>query len=234
MPDVDQRPQRKLEPILDDPRDLRTEFFKLPHNANAAMKFLRKIGVWNAWKTRTLTSTGWQIGTTIPEMRLDGAFGHRYLSNLAALPLELKEFWDEQAHWKSLLRKNLAPLRAIFAAAPREEASSAEKDAFAVNTEFGNTLPIHLEWKTGPGQYPRAIIQPVTGREFLVATAWIDVVQRAKVQVCERRDCGVPFTGREQKYCDDSCAHLMAVRAFRERKKKVGACKSRTRGNLLR
>ena len=131
-------------------------------------------------------------------MRLDGAFGYRYLSDLAVLPLGVKELWNEQAYWKNLLLKDLAPLRARFAAPPHEQASSAEKEAFAMSAEFGNTLPMHLEWKSGAGQYPRAVVQPVTGREFLIATAWLDIVQQAKVQVCQRRTCGLHFTGREQ------------------------------------
>jgi hypothetical protein len=119
-------------------------------------------------------------------------------------------------------------LRAKLAHPPRDDASAAEKEAFAGSTEFGNTLPMHLEWKRGPGQYPRAIIQPMTGREFLIATAWLDIVRQEKVQVCQRTDCGRPFTGREQKYCSEPCAHLMAVRAFREReRKKKMAGKSR-------
>lgn len=229
MPEVDQNPERKLRPLLDDPRDLRTRFLKLPHNAESARKFLEDIGVWTAWKVKTISSAGWRTGTTLREMLLDGAFGYRYLSDLAVLPLGMKELWDEQAYWKNVLLKNLAPLRHIFAAPPNDRASAAEKESFAVSTEFLNTLPMHLEWKSGPAQYPRAFIQPLTGRELLMATAWLDIVQQEKVQVCQRRDCGQPFTGREQKYCCDSCAHLMAVRAFRERQKDSGTRRRKKR-----
>src|ERR1035437_1276532 len=217
MPEVDQRPQRKLTAILDDPRDLRTEFLNLPNKQDAALRFLNKIGLWSTWKARTLIRGQWELGTPIRGQRVEGAFGYRYFSHLAALPLELKELWRRQRYWKRVLQKNLTLLRYEFAALPRADASPAEQEAFAINSEFGNTLPIHVEWKSGPGQLPRAIIQPLTGVEFLKATAWLDVVQQAKVQICQRRDCGLPFTGREQKYCSDSCGHLMAVRAFRER-----------------
>jgi len=220
MPELDHA-GRKLEPILDDPGDLRTEFLKLPHNATSALKFLEKIGVWSAWKVRTITSADSRVGTPIRGHSLDGAFGHRYLNGLGVLPLTTEELWEEQAYWRKLLLKNLSPLRSKFAAPPRDEASTAEKETFATESEFGNTLPIHLEWKSGPGQYPHAVIQPLTGREFLIATAWLDIVRHERVQVCQRKDCGLPFTGREQKYCGDSCAHLMAVRAFRDRERKA-------------
>lgn len=222
MPEVDQRPERKPTPILDDPRDLRTEFLKLPHNAESVRKFLEKLGVWSAWKVKSIRSGAMRIGTSVPEWRLDGAFGYRYLSDLAVYPIELKLLWKEQAYWKDVLLCDLQPLRSEFAA-PCEGASPAERENFAVSTEIGNTLRMHMEWKSGPGQYPRAIIQPVTGRELLIATAWLDIVQQQKVQVCQRRDCGLPFTGREQKYCSDSCAHRMAVRAFRERRNEAKA-----------
>jgi hypothetical protein len=230
MPEVDQRPSRKLVPILDDPRDLRTEFLKLPHTTKAAVKFLGKIGVWCTWKIMSIKSGSMSIGSSVPEWRLDGAFGYRYLSHLSVQPIRSKDLWKEQAYWKDLLLCDLKPLRSEFAAPPGDGASPAERENFAVGTEFGNTLRMHMDWKSGTGQYPRAIIQPLTGREFLIATAWLDVVQQAKVQVCQRRDCGLPFTGREQKYCSDSCGHLMAVRAFRERQNGAGARRHKKRG----
>src|SRR5215467_6724542 len=86
MPEVDQDPQRKLTPILDDPYDLRTEFLKLPHTSKSALRFLNKIGVWSVWRVKTITAKGSQIGTLIPGMRLDGAFGYRHISDLAVVP----------------------------------------------------------------------------------------------------------------------------------------------------
>jgi len=225
-PKVDQHPERKLRPILDDPRDLRTEFFKLPHNEDAALAFLNKIGVWETWKVTTISSGSSREGSTVTGQALDGAFGYRHFRNLAVLPVEIKRLWREQRYWKYLLN-NPTALRKQFFTPPRDEASPADKEAFAIHTKFGNTLEIHLECKKG--QVPRAVIQPMTGRELLVATAWLDIVQQEKIQICQRTDCGLPFTGREQKYCSDSCGHLMAVRAFRERKRRAGARRGRKR-----
>jgi hypothetical protein len=221
MPEVEQNPNRRLKLILDDPQDLRTEFLRLPHNVRAALKFLNKIGVWSAWTVKSITSKGVRDGTVIPEMRLDGSFGYRYLRELAVLPMSLDRLWDEQKYWRELLCNNWALLRMKFRSLPSEDASTSEKMQFAISTEFGNTLPMHLEWKVGPSQYPRAIIQPMTGQEFLIATAWLDIVTQQKSQICQRSDCGCPFTGRLQKYCSDSCAHLVAVRAYRDRKRKA-------------
>ena len=204
-PEVDQRWERKLEPILDDPRDLRTEFLKLPHTESAALNFLNKIGVWDIEQGRA----------AISEARLIGNFGYHYLSG-TAMSLTIEDLWYEQEYWLELLRSP-SKFRAQFAAPPSEDADYHDKTKFAVEATFGNTLEMHLEWK----RVPRAVIQPVTWHQLLVATAWLDVIQQAKFQVCQRKDCGVPFTGSKQKYCSDSCAHLVAVRAHRERKKKA-------------
>jgi hypothetical protein len=215
-PDVDQRWERKLEPILDDPRDLRTEFLKLPHTESAALAFLNKIGVWDIEQRQAV----------IPGAQLVGNFGYHYLSG-TAMSLTIEDLWYEQEYWLELLR-NPSALRKQFAAPPSEAADYQEKTRFAVQATFANTLKIHLEWK----RLPKAVIQPVTWRELLVATAWLDVVQQAKIQVCQRRDCGVPFTGPKQKYCDDSCAHLVAVRAHRARKRDEKKQRVRPRKSL--
>lgn len=232
MPEVDRDSQRKLTPILGDPRDLRTEFLKLPHNTKAALKFLNKIGVWSVWRVKTITSEGIRVGTAIPEMRLDGAFGYRHLRELAVMPMSLGELWDEQENWRELLLNNWASLREKFGRQTRDDATASQKMQFAISTELVNTLPMHLEWKGDPHKYPRAIIQPMTGREFLTATAWLDIVTQEKTQVCERSDCGCPFTGRQQKYCDASCAHVMAVRAYRTREEKKKKPRARRIGML--
>lgn len=227
LPEVDQSPERKLTQILDDPRDLRTEFLKLPHTEKAALIFLNKIGVWDTYTSRTITSEGSRIGSAFPDWELDGAFGHRYLRKQSVLPLELKELWQEQKRWKRLLRDPDA-LRRQFTTPPRhDDARAADREAFAMHTKLENTLEIHLECKKG--QHPLAIVQPLTLHELLIATAWLDVIQQEKVQVCQRKDCGLPFTGRVQRYCSPSCAHLMAVRAFREREKSRRAPRKLTR-----
>ncbi len=225
VPEVNQSPERKLELVLDDPRDLRTEFLKMPHSESAALSFLNKIGVWAAVKDDhvavrsdgTLVSGRASVG--IREMLLAGHFGYRYFMG-RALPLTIEELWEEQDRWRRLLLKP-RDLRAEFDSLPSDAARPIDKLSFAMQTEFGNTLPIHLEWKKGPGQYTHAIIQPITGRELLIAAAWVDIVRQEEVQVCQGKDCGLPFTGPKQKYCSDSCGHLVAVRAHRERKRKA-------------
>src|SRR5882672_2690784 len=48
VPKVDQRPERTLDVLKGDPRELRTEFLRLPHSESAALAFLEKIGLWGA------------------------------------------------------------------------------------------------------------------------------------------------------------------------------------------
>jgi hypothetical protein len=225
VPEVNQNPERKLEPLLDDPRDLRTEFLKMPHSERAALAFLNKIGVWAAVRDDHVairsdgTLVSGQASVGIRDMLLAGDFGYRYFMG-RALPLTIEELWEEQDRWRRLLL-NPRDLRAEFASPPGDAARPSEKWSFAIQTEFRNTLPIHLEWKKAPRQNTHAVIQPMTGRELLIAAAWVDIVQQEEIQVCQRRDCGLPFTGPKQKYCSDSCGHLVAVRAHRERKRKA-------------
>jgi hypothetical protein len=104
----------------------------------------------------------------------------------------------------------------------------ADKLSFASGAQFRNTLQVHLEWK---GENPHAIIQPITGHELMIAMAWIDVIRGGPFHVCQRKDCGIPFTGRTQKYCDWYCGHIEAVRASRERKRKKQRAAHRRRNS---
>jgi hypothetical protein len=80
-------------------------------------------------------------------------------------------------------------------------------------------LPTHLECKGSP----HAVIQPITGRELLIAMAWIDL-GGSDFQVCQ--NCGIPFTWpHKRKFCSDNewgrpspCAHAVAQRMYRKRK----------------
>jgi hypothetical protein len=205
-PEVD---HRALPELIEDPWKLRNDFLKMKHSEDAALQFLSKIGVWKA-------VDGQEPQSNLPKTALAGNFGLRWFHGCAR-PLTLEELWADQEHWKELLsRDGRAKLRAKFTP-PRDGARPGDKIEFALGTQFGNTLPVHMEWKIGR-QYPYAVIQPMTGWELLIATTWIDLVRGAKIQVCE--NCGTPFRGRKRKHCSESCAHAVAVRAFRARQKK--------------
>jgi hypothetical protein len=204
-PEVNQ----KAEPaLIEDPWKLRNDFLRMKHTEDAAFRFLSKVGVWNV-----VAGQRPQIG--LEKTALEGAFGLRWFQG-RALPLTLEELWAEQEHWSELLSpQGRAKLRARFTPRPSDAAW------FALQTQFENTLPVHIEWRAGERQYPHAVVQPMTGRELLTATAWIDLVRGAKFQVCENENCGISFSGRKRQHCSESCAHVVAVRAFRERQRKA-------------
>jgi hypothetical protein len=127
--------------------------------------------VWETWDVTAITSDGYHIGSLIPGELLDGALGSHYLRRLSVMPLAPEELWDEQEYWRQLL-DNPISLREQFTPPPHDDASPAEKEAFAIHTHLQNTLKIHLEWKKG--QYPRAVVQLLTGRDLLIATTWLE------------------------------------------------------------
>jgi hypothetical protein len=119
--------------------------------------------------------------------------------------------WAAKEYWKELLDpNNRGRLRAKFTP-PKGDARPYARGEFS----FDNTLTVHMEWKLGSKQYPYAFIQPMTGRELLIATTWIDLVKRAKFQICDR--CGCSFTGKKRQYCLESCAHAAAQEKYRKR-----------------
>jgi len=206
VPNVSQRADP--EPI-EDPWKLRNQFLRMPHTEDAAVQFLDKVGVWQ-------TATN-EPQANLKETTLSGALGVRLFVGHAR-PITLEELWAEQDRWKELLsQQGIAKLRAKFIPAKADSRPSG-KFGFAMDAYFFNTLPLHMEWKAGKQQYPYAVVQPISGQELLIATTWIDLVRRAKFQVCE--NCGISFSGRKRKHCSESCAHAVAVRAFRERERK--------------
>jgi hypothetical protein len=218
VPEVEQGFERRCTPI-EDPWEVRDQFFRMKHTEGAALEFLNLIGVWQT-AANTLT--------TIKETLLNGAFGLREFYG-RALPLTLETLWRDQAHWMALL-KNPSLLHAEFGMPPREDAIPAEKSIFASKARVQNTLPIHVEWSKGSKRVPpsaHAVIQPITGRELLIATAQIELLSGTERQFCQRLDCGpdstsggIPFSGRRRKYCCENCAHVEAVRASRAREKR--------------
>lgn len=198
---------------IDDPSALRGEFLRLKHTEAASLEFLAKVGVWNAVEDRNPPS--WS-----QSMLMSGSFGYRYF-NGRALPLTLEELWRQQSDWRSLL-ENPDALRSQFSTPPPSEATPHEKLKFSVNSLAFNTLQIHVAWQKQTrrqenGQKntavePVAVLQTITGWEMLVATTHLDLLQRANFQRCQRSDCGIPFTGRERKYCSWYCGHIVSVR----------------------
>ena len=212
VPSVEQSPAavhaRKLVEVKDEEVwELRNSFLRMKHTEEAALDFLGQIGVWIADDTKPQSN--------MPETRLSGAFGYRWFSGRAR-PLTLETLWADQAYWKSLLRDPVK-LAAMFKKSPANDAHPADKVSFALDNYFRNTLPIHLE----VGEVPHAVIQPFTGYELLIATAWIDLVRGSNTQVCQRTDCGIPFTGRKRPFCSWYCGHIVSVRRGREKKKRL-------------
>lgn len=213
-----------IEPRLtrfSDPREIRTQFLKMEHDEISALSFLDSVGVWSAIEDRhvavrsdgTLVSGDDSVGRR--EMLLMGSFGHRDFIG-RALPLILEELWAEQEQWRRLLR-NPAKLKARFLPPPSgDRARPGDKYFFGLNTKYENTLPVHLEWQ---GKHPRAVVQPITGRELLIALAWIDVVSGAEFKVCQK--CGTEYTWGGRKFCTWQCEHANTMRTYRAKKKKA-------------
>jgi hypothetical protein len=214
VPEVDQDMERKIG-ILDDPWEIRNEFLRLKHTEEAALKFLTKVGIWNAVEDRQATQA------SCGKMLLNGYFGHQLFFGTATF-VPLGELWARQTWWKNLLSDE-ARLRAEFAPPPLPNAAPFEKAEFAAKATAINTLRLHIDWwkvnrrKTDgsvtAAMEPRGVVEAFTFHDLLVATAHMDLLTRAKIQICEC--CGIPFTGRERKFCCWYCGHLQSVRKKR-------------------
>lgn len=195
VPELDYSPEAKCTPVAD-PMQLCNRFLKLKRDEASALEFLNEIGVWQAAEDPQAKSI---------------FVGHRWFHD-RPLPLTLEELWEEQEHWRELLR-NQAKLRKAFRP-PGESERPFDKLSFAVESRFGNTLPVHLEWKHNR---PQAALQPVTGSELLQSLAWQQVVNESALQMCQH--CGKYFPHPWKKmYCTPNCAHAAAVRRWRKKK----------------
>ena len=204
FPGVSQKSERQLARIAD-PEDIRKEFFKTNLDERSALDFLNGVGVWSAvedWRE-------WQK-TTNPRtraMRLQGAFGHRQFRGRAVVAT-VQSLQDAQKYWREL-RRSRTKLRAAFSSPP-VDVSQVAKEWFAMMSAFGNTLPVHLEWR---GKHPHAVIQPITGMELLTALAWIDLVTGAECKVCQK--CGIEYSRGGRKFCSWQCEHANTMRTYR-------------------
>jgi hypothetical protein len=214
VPAVSQHAERRLSRVAD-PEEIRKQLFRMKIDEESACGFLNGVGVWSAIGDAqmieapdgSLLSGNAPVG--IREMRLSGAFGHRWLSGRASIET-VESLQGGQKHWREL-KRNSRKLRAAFAPQPASSTPHL-KDMFALESQFGNTLPVHLEWR---GKHPRAVIQPITGRELLIALAWIDLVTGAECKVCQNQNCGIEYTRGGSKFCSPQCEHANTIRTYR-------------------
>jgi len=209
MPAVTQVTSAKVTEI--DGWGLRRRFLRLKRgNWKAALQFLQDVGVWQAEPD---PKASLEAGNKL----VSGAFGARAF-NGRALPVPLDVLWQKQQWWLKTLR-DPAALKKGFGPPPAASAKSIQKLFFGLQTRMMNEFPMHIEWKRG-GAF--AVVETITGWEMLVATTHLGLLRHADFNSCARRDCGIPFprrSGHNQIYCSTECAHVVAQRALRERKK---------------
>jgi hypothetical protein len=215
FPAINQNGKRNTSPVAS-PDDIRRRFLKIDFDEDSALDFLNGIGVWSAIPDMKVQD--WKDSSTdarLRAMRLWGAFGYRAVYG-RALIVTVESLKDEQNYWRQLLPRSSqsrAKLRAVFGPAPKDEPIGLkEHRAFMDALGFGNTLPVHLEWRE---KHPHAIIQPVTGREVLASLAWVDLVTGAEVKVCQNLRCGEEFTRGGYKFCSPQCEHANTTRNYR-------------------
>jgi len=207
VPQVDSNSEKVTEI---DGFDVRRQFFQLKPDPESALGFLASVGAWNIVEDKRPT-----VGPG--EDLLSGCFGSRYFVG-KALPVLLSDLWSEQKRCMHLLR-NHSELKARFGPLPRN-APPYRRVEFATQTKFFNELPVHVEWRRGR---PFGVAEIITGRELLMATMHVDLLRGAAIRNCARKDCGIPFpviSGHQRKFCDWSCAHVVAVRKARENERK--------------
>jgi hypothetical protein len=183
-------------------------FFNMNKTEAAALDFLQDIGAW-----RIVSETErerWAEGTYA-----NVTHGHRKGVGLRMLPTTLPEILQAIEGWYRLLgNHNPKKLEAQFKPPPPPDARVSERNLFAMEAQFVNTLPVSLEWH---GKDPYAVIETISAWELMIAAAWSDVVSRAEKQVCAR--CGTRFTWpRKKKHCQYECGHLAAVGRYKRKK----------------
>jgi len=215
VPGVNQNVERRPAPVTD-PEDIRKRFFRMKMDEDSVREFLNSVGVWSAIEgPHTLDETGTRLLSDntpvgVPEMRLQGAFGHRWFRGRAQIET-VESLQAEQHHWREL-RRNRAKLRKAFAVAPPGGATPHRKAAFALESAVRNTLRMHLEWR---GKHAHAVVQPITGRELLTALAWIDLITGADCKVCQNPNCGIEYTRGGSKFCSSQCERANTMRTYR-------------------
>lgn len=220
VPAVNQHPERRFARISE-PEEIRKQFFRLKFDEESAVDFLNGVGVWSAIEdpnqrdgpNGSLLSGNESVG--VREMRLYGSFGYRWFNGRAEVET-VEWLQQQQEHWRGLLR-NRTKLRAAFEPGPSGDSRPYDKDRFALKSKLGNTLEVHMEWR---GKVPYAVIQPVTGRELLIALAWIDLVTGTDCRVCQNPKCGIEYSFGGRKFCSWQCEHANTMRTYRMNRKK--------------
>jgi hypothetical protein len=191
---------------------LRRRFLRLKRgDRKAALQFLRGVGVWRAEPD---PKASLKEGNKL----VSGAFGARAF-NGRAVSVPLDDLWRGQQGWLKALRDPRA-LKKRLGPPPGPAAKRGERFAYGLKTATSNELPMHIEWRGGGAV---AVVETITGMEMLVATTHLDLLRDSDFQSCARPDCGIPFarrSGHNQIYCSIECAHVVAQRALRERKKR--------------
>jgi hypothetical protein len=219
VPAVNQHPERRFARVAE-PEEIRKQFFRLKFDEQSALDFLNGVGVWSAiddpnqheGPNGCLLSGNASVG--LREMVLLGSFGHRWFNGRASIET-VESLKQEQVHWRNLLR-NRTKLKAAFGPGPSADSRPYDKDRFALESKFGNTLEVHLEWR---GKVPYFVIQPVTGRELLIALAWMDLVTGAQCKVCQNPKCGIEYSLGGRKFCSWQCEHANTMRNYRKRRR---------------
>lgn len=133
------------------------------------------------------------------------------------------------SQWQRLLRRAMTTpatdwtsrLGAEFAKAPLETLQSRFRVSFDLR-----------------GGSPVAEIAVNSALDAMIATLHVDAVNGARFRECKRPDCpNAPFaleSNHDRIYCSYECAHLMAVRASRQRKAAKRISKSGTQTQAAR
>jgi hypothetical protein len=195
---------------IEDPLKRRIHLFKI-FNTNrteaAALDFLHLIGAWRTVKESNHEE--WAKGT-----HANVTYGHRRGIGLRVLPTTLDELLRETKRWYKLVGIHNPKKLEVEFKQPPPNARPVDRDLFAMEAHFVNTLPVSLEWH---GKDPYAVIETISAWELMIAAAWSDVVSRAEEQVCAR--CGTRFTWhRKKKHCRWECGHLAAVLKYKRKK----------------
>jgi hypothetical protein len=192
--------------------ELRRRFLRLkPGDRADALQLLQDVGVWIVYPDQAASM---KDGNKL----VNGVFGGR-LVNGRALPVALEELWRVQQEWIEVLR-NPRMLKERFAPPPGPDAKSSEKLAFGLQNRMMNDFPLRFEWRRGRAF---GVVETISGREMVLATTHMDLLRHAEFKDCARKDCAIPFpriSDHDQIYCSPDCAHVMAQRALRERRKK--------------
>jgi hypothetical protein len=112
-----------------------------------------------------------------------------------------------------------------------QEWKALESASSAVTKQFGLCRPLNIvfEWE---GKAPRAIIRETTTLGAILAAIQLDNLGGAEFRWCARSDCKNPpfkIEARHKIYCGSDCAHVVAVRESRKRKREAEASSGRKR-----